>query len=47
MLLYFFKSQIREWHEDSAKKLLQTDYRVSALIGKIMELYTPNTDFAY
>lgn len=47
MLLYFLKTTIRELHEDSAKQLLRTDFRVNALIGMIMDKYTCNTDFAY
>lgn len=47
MLLYFFKTQVRELHDDSARQLLKSDFRVQALIGMIMDRYTPNIDFAY
>jgi hypothetical protein len=47
MLLYFFKTTIREWQEESAKELMRTDYRINALIGMVMDRYTSNTDFAY
>lgn len=47
MLLYFFKTQVREWHDESARDLLSKDYRVNALISMIMDRYTVNTDFAY
>lgn len=47
MLLYFFKTTIREWQEESAKELIRTDYRINALIGMVMDKYTSNTDFAY
>jgi hypothetical protein len=47
MLLYFFKTQVREYQDDSARDLMKKDYRVQALIGMIMDRYTPNTDFAY
>lgn len=47
MLLYFLKTHVRELHDDSARQLLKNDFRVQALIGMIMERYTPNIDFAY
>ena len=47
MLLYFLKTQVRELHDDSARQLLKSDFRVQALIGMIMDRYTPNIDFAY
>ena len=47
MLLYFFKTQIRELSDESAKRLLANDYRVQALIEMIMDRYTPNTDYTY
>lgn len=47
MLLHFFKTQIREWHDTSARDLLHKDYRVNALISMIMDRYSVNTDFAY
>ena len=47
MLLHFFKSTVREWQDDAANQLIQKDYRVQALVAMIMDLYTPDVDFAY
>jgi hypothetical protein len=47
MLLYFFKTLLREWHDDSAKEFIRKDYRANALVAMVMDLYEGETDFAY
>lgn len=47
MLLYFFKTLLREWHDDSAKEFIRKDFRANALVAMVMDLYEDDTDFAY
>jgi len=47
MLLYFFKTQVRELADVSATHLVKTDFRLQNLVDQIMKMYTPNIDFAY
>jgi hypothetical protein len=47
MLLYFFKTQVRDLADVSATHLVKTDFRLQALVDQIMKTYTPNIDFAY
>ena len=47
MLLYFFKSHIREMNLEQSQRLMKNDYRCNALIQMVFDRYNPSVDFIY